>query len=112
MSTFTVPPDYGAQLSDRPRVLLAQFGDGYAQRALDGINAAPEEWSLTFSARTPAERDTILAFLEARNGVEPFTWTSPRGTVGKWVCPEWTFSPINAAVNTITARFVQDYSPG
>ena len=107
MATFTIAPDFGASVSLKPRVLTAQFGDGYQQRLGDGINIRAEDWQLTFSARTPAERDQILSFLEARNGVEAFDWTSPRGTVGKFVCAEWNHSPNSAASNTVTARFTQ-----
>jgi phage-related protein len=111
MATFTTAVDFGAQLSEKPRVLTAQFGDGYQQRLGDGINIAPEEWQLTFSARTAAERDTILAFLSARNGVESFDWTSPAGTVGKFVCPEWSYVPNKAVANTVTALFRQVFEP-
>jgi phage-related protein len=111
MATFTIAPDFGASMSLKPRVLVAQFGDGYAQRVGDGINTRAEEWSLTFSARTAAEFGAILSFLEARGGVEAFDWTSPRGTVGRWVCAEWGYSPDTAASNTVTARFVQDFAP-
>lgn len=111
MATFTIAPDFGASLTAKPRVNEAGYGDGYTQRLADGINALGEEWQLTFSARTAAERDAILAFLKARNGTEPFDWTSPSGTVGRFVCPEWGYSPINAASNTITAKFVQDWAP-
>ncbi|MCE2910216.1 MAG: phage tail protein [Burkholderiaceae bacterium] len=107
MATFTIAPDFSSPMSKQPRVLTAQFGDGYQQRVGDGINIAPEEWSLRFSTRTPAERDAILAFLEARNGVESFDWTSPRGTVGKFICPTWSYTPDNAATNTVTATFRQ-----
>lgn len=107
MATFTTAPDFGIQLSVKPRVLTAQFGDGYMQRVGDGINIAGESWSLTFSARTASERDTILNFLKARNGIESFDWTSPSGTVGKFICPEWSYTPVNAAANSITASFQQ-----
>lgn len=111
MTTFTIAPDFGASMSLKPRVLTAQFGDGYAQRLGDGINTQGEEWSLTFSSRTAAEFDAILDFLEARGGTEAFDWTSPRGTVGRFVCPEWAYVPNNAASNTVTARFVRDFAP-
>lgn len=107
MATFTTAPDYGVQLSVKPRVRQAAFGDGYTQRVADGINTQAEEWALTFSARTASERDTILVFLEARNGVESFDWTSPAGTVGKFICLEWTYVPANTATHTITAKFTQ-----
>lgn len=111
MATFTIAPDFGSPLSVKPRTLAAQYGDGYAMRAQDGINARPDEWQLTFSARTPAERAAIMDFLDARNGTEAFDWTAPDGTAARWVCPEWSYTPDTAAANTITARFVRDYAP-
>lgn len=107
MATFTIAPDFGAALTTKPRVRMAQFGDGYQQRVGDGINIRAESWQLTFSARTASERDTILSFLQARNGVESFDWTSPFGTTGKWVCAEWSGSANNAVTNTVTAKFDQ-----
>ena len=111
MATFTHAPDFGSPLTAKPRVLEAQYGDGYAMRVQDGINARPDEWQLTFSARTTAERDAILSFLAARNGVEPFDWTAPDGTAARWHCPEWSYAPNSAAANTVTAKFVRDYTP-
>lgn len=111
MATFTIAPDFNSSVAIKPRVLAAQFGDGYAMRAGDGINTRADEWQLTFSSRTAAERDTIMAFLGARNGTEPFDWTAPDGTAGRWTCPEWGYAPNTAAANTITARFVRDFAP-
>lgn len=109
--TFTPAPDYGCQLQKKPRVRAAKFGDGYQQRVADGINTAPEEWSLTFSARTASEANTILQFLEDRAGVESFWWISPRGTTGRFICPEWTHSPSSYSTHTVTAKFEQVFEP-
>lgn len=111
IQTFSTAPDFGAQLEKKPRVRRAQFGDGYQQRVGDGINTQPESWSLTFSARTPAERDEIMSFLEARGGIEAFLWTTPRGTSGKFICQEWGGSPQSAAAHTVTAKFEQVFEP-
>ncbi len=107
MATFTYPVDRASELTEKPRVLEAQFGDGYSQRTGDGINNRAEVWALTFAAQTVAERNAILAFLRARNGVEAFDWVSPFGTYGKWVCKEWTGRPDTAVANSITATFTQ-----
>lgn len=111
MATFTIAPDFSSSVTVEPRVLRSQFGDGYQQRVGDGINARAEKWSLRFSARTATERDAILAFLVARNGIESFDWTSPSGTVGKFVCPAWNYTPDSAATNTVTATFEQVFEP-
>ena len=107
MATFTYTPDFGAELKEVPRVRVAKFGDGYEQRSAEGINAIQEVWSLSFNTRTNAERDAIRAFLRARAGVEAFDWTTPLGTVGKWVCRDWSVSMRAAGVNDMSFTFEQ-----
>lgn len=88
-----------------------QFSDGYEQRLRFGLNTDPKEWSLQFSNRTDTERNNILAFLEARAGVESFDWTPPRGTTGKYVCEEWQATLSNCNNNQIRATFRQVFEP-
>ncbi len=108
MATFTWTPDFGAQLVEKPRVHSVRFGErGFEAREVDGINTLPEVWTLTFNSRTDSERDAILAFLRARAGLESFDWTSPVGTVGKWVCREWGASARAVGVNDAGFMFEQ-----
>lgn len=103
MSTFTDTPS-SAALSTQPRVRAAAFGDGYAQRVADGINNAPRAWSLGFT-RPNSEADTIIAFFEARNGVEAFDWSPPYGAAGRWVVKEWSVQLIGAVAKSVSATF-------
>lgn len=105
MSTFTYIPVYGATETTRARVLKAQFGDGYTQRVADGINTQPRTWSLSFS-KTQADIETILTFLRTEGGVTSFTWTPPRGAVGKWICEEWNIA-VNDGYDALTVQFVE-----
>lgn len=111
MATFTTAPDFNSPLSVEPRVLTAQFGDGYQQRVGDGINIAPRSWALTFNNRTVTEKNTIEAFLLARNGLEAFDWTPPTGAAGKWICKAWQATPNNAAMWSVTATFTEVFEP-
>jgi phage-related protein len=70
-------PDRGLRINQTPRVLIAKFGDGYEQRASDGINTTQEEWSLTWKNRTAAEANKWLAFMELHKGVTVFEWYPP-----------------------------------
>lgn len=96
-----------------PRVLVAQFGDGYAQRRPNGINTQDEIWSLTFNNRTAAVAQAIDDFLKARNGVDVFVWTPPRASTARNViCPEWSLAYGDltnggALVMNLNARFQQ-----
>ena len=113
MATFIWTPSFEATESSKPRVKKFQAGDGYEQRITFGMpgHNDPKEWGLTFSERTNTERDSILAFLEARAAVESFDWTPPRGTAGKYVCEEWQVSMRHYNFNTIQATFRQVFEP-
>ena len=111
MATFSFSPSYEATEASKPRVHKFASGDGYEQRVRFGLRTDPKEWSLTFMNRTDTERDAILAFLEARAGVESFDWTSPRGIAGKYVCEEWDANLLNYNNNTVTAKFRQVFEP-
>ena len=112
MATFTYTPDFGAAVAYKPRVRVAQFGDGYQQRVADGINTGTDSWNLTFAVRTDTEAGNILAFLEARAGVEAFDWTPPgSATAIRAICREWNRTFDRHQQNTITARFDRVYEP-
>jgi phage-related protein len=111
MATFTYTPSFEATEASKPRARKFQAGDGYEQRVRFGLNTNPKEWSLVFSNRTDTERDTILAFLDARGGVESFDWTPPRGTAGKYVCEDWQITLSNCNNNQIRATFRQVFEP-
>ena len=108
MSVFSWIPDYGSLEQHRPRVRVAQFGDGYQQRSADGINTDAATWNLTFSNRSDSEASAIKTFLAARAGLEAFDWTPPGGLSAlKWICSTWQSTPVNFGATTITATFTQ-----
>jgi phage-related protein len=109
MTTFTYTPDNAAQVSVKPRVLSSKFGDGYEQRVADGINIRPRSWRLSFNTRTTAEMTPIVAFLEARNGIEAFDWTPPSGAAGKFVCEEWARTDVRYGISDLSAGFREVY---
>ena len=107
MATFTWIASTGASLSIRPNVRRVAFGDGYEQRVAFGINTQPEVWSLEFRGKTTTEAAAIDAFLRARGVVESFTWTTPTGAAGKFICEEWSRSVDEPNIETVRATFKQ-----
>lgn len=107
MATFTWVPDQGVAVDVQPRVLTTKFGDGYQQRVAAGINTRPEKWNVAFTLRSSSEVAAIESFLAARNGVENFDWTSPKGSTGKWICSSWQVRYNLASSNDLTATFEQ-----
>lgn len=111
MATFSYTPSFSATEVSEPLVRRVQFADGYEQRIRFGLNTDKKRWQLTFLNRTDSEREAILTFLEARAGVESFTWTPPRGTTGKYICSEWTMEMLNCNNNTVQATFQEVFEP-
>lgn len=108
MATFTWVPSRGFSSDYKPRILEATFGDGYSQRVPDGINTNLGKWNLQFRNINLATADTILAFLDARNGTEAFTWTPPgKGQSVSVICKEYGEVYTASIARTIQAKFEQ-----
>lgn len=83
------PSQSGYSEQDTFRVQVAQFGDGYEQRVVDGINATPRSVSLTCAILTASEKTTLVNFLKARGGWDSFYYTLPsESTPRLWVCDD------------------------
>ncbi len=108
-ATFTWVPDYDSEVTKAPRVLTAEFGDGYAQVAPDGINNNPATWSLSFKSRTDEEAGEIVDFLETQGADEAFWWTDLFGQMGRYRCPTFKRKPMPGAQSEITATFEQTF---
>lgn len=104
---FTWLPSWQYQEQHKPRVLSAQYGDGYEQRARDGINNDPLTWQMQFNTRDDAEAAAIMAFFESRAGADYFTWTPPGLTQGKYICSQYNRQRNQLNDNNVTATFTQ-----
>jgi len=101
-------PDKALKQDINPRILKAQFGDGYMQRARDGINTLKETWSLTWTNRGITEGQKLLDFLEHTEGLHKFTWTPPYvSSPIKVIVDSWGVSYPQMDVLTIQAKFTR-----
>jgi phage-related protein len=102
-----------AQAEVEPRVRVAQFGDGYAQRRPAGINTQDQMWTVALNNLTVEKANAVLAFLSARNGVDVFNWTPPRTSAAlDVICPSWSWSygdmlVTGARLMNVDAKFQQ-----
>ena len=111
MSTFIWASDFNAQVSYAPKVLVANFGDGYEQRVQFGINANLQKWNLTFKSRGDAEASAIDGFLQAAGGLNSFYWTPPGQTAAlKFVCRKWTKTPVAGNGTAAAPAYIWDLS--
>lgn len=109
--TTKVCPDRGLRGNPRPRVLIAKFGDGYEQRAKDGINTIEKEYNIAFRNRPVDEIADILEFFEEKAGVEPFTLTLPNHTEVRVVCDRWSEVYTNSIANGCDATLRRVFEP-
>ena len=85
---------------------IAQFGSGYSQRSTFGINQNLKVFNLTFTNITETESDEIETFLDARAGVESFTFTLPNeSSSSNYICKDWSKTNAFADRATINATF-------
>ena len=106
----SAPLDPGGSRKKAPKLLMAEFGDGYSQRAADGINNDPRTRSMSWTNLTQEEKDYIDGFLEDRNGFESFFYQErdePQPKV--FICTEWEVVDVTYDVYTVTATFKQVY---
>jgi phage-related protein len=104
------PPHKGTSRSIEPRILRAEFGDGYSQRLAGGLNAVIDEWQVSWVNLPVADADTIDDFLRQKKGVESFQWTPPRETAAKlFTCAKWSREPSLPGADTISATFRQEF---
>ena len=110
MATLPFEPklDGSIRKSVTPRVLRNDFGDGYSQRAADGLNYVPQVWELKWELNG-ADSDTLIAFFVSHGSHTTFEWTPPRGSEGKYVLQDWSETPYGTSGNIITARITQEY---
>lgn len=103
---FIWRPDYNSLTNHVPRVKSIQFGDGYEQRASDGIYNQLLEFDLDFNLRSLREAHAILHFFYARNGTESFFFTpnAPYAIRKKFTCREWQHNEVYADNHSIKAK--------
>ena len=83
-------PDPGLARSDEWRLKVAQFGDGYSQRALDGINALQQSWQVAFETREAEIINDMVAYLVAQKA-KSFDFLEPQtGILYSVFCDAWT----------------------
>ncbi|WP_153135179.1 phage tail protein [Paraburkholderia agricolaris] len=107
--TFTwVPTVAGSSGDAMLLVRKAQFGDGYAQRAPDGLNNRSSSYNLTFIGDA-TKISAIMAFLDARAGGEAFYWTPLLRPQSLFTCEKYSEPTKDGNVYTMTAQFDQTF---
>jgi phage-related protein len=114
----TVVADRGLSRQVSFAILRANFGDGYSQRARDGINSKREALSISFNNRDYKEGNLIAKFLDNRQGLNfDLTLTDTAGDqadnteVLRVTCDGYNLIYINDTTVSIQATFNRVYEP-
>lgn len=108
--TFTWCPLIDPVGDVQHRTLRAQFGDGYAQVAADGINARSESWPLSFVGRLSAIAP-IRAFLDRHGGWRAFLWTPPAGQLSQYRAAAYQLRAHGGDIYTLSVTFTEAHKP-
>ena len=115
MVSFTTAPtgtgdytiDRGLTRRVTPRIIKFQYGDGYEQRALQGINPLDEVYAITLRERPKSQIDEVVQFFEAQQAITVFAFKPPH--LNEQINANLTFSTgpnriqgtnFNATINT------------
>jgi len=112
-------PDIPVSRDEKQRVRIAQFGDGYAQRTLDGINSLQTSWDVVFEKREKSIIVAMITYLANQKG-NSFQFKEPvTGVMYDVNCDEWRVdwdvrrkgpSPVNPYFwGTLSATFTRAY---
>lgn len=101
---------YGTNMSESFRARRVNFGDGYSQRAKDGLNTAKQVWQLTWKNISDADAETLRVFFEGLGGVDIIDW-QPYGQAVtlKWTANEFKSTPTGAMIATCSVVLSQEY---
>lgn len=107
---FSFVPSKAFTKDSKPRVNSIQFGDGYSQRILRGINTMDDSWKVSFIGQSLTVANNIVAFFTARGGSEYFLFTPPGEVVQyKVICPDWSVEYTSHISRNIIATFIRVY---
>jgi phage-related protein len=106
--TFTWRPDKSAPGTFDQSVRAAKFGNGYTQRAADGINNETQSWNLTFTGNKSRIAE-IVKFLRKQEGYKAFIWSAPFDGPLYFICSSFNPTDLGGSAWALTATFEQTY---
>lgn len=103
-ATFSWRPDLGSERAVKSTAAPTKFGDGYEVRITTSLNVTPRQWNVQFTTALQTHKE-ILAFLQARKGIEAFNWIDPLGDTATYKCSEWKSKQIGFGVFQVSGTF-------
>lgn len=102
---------FGSQVKRTAKVLSNNFGDGYVQRAADGINNVRKTYSVTISNLTVKESQALDDFFAGLAGWRQFYYQQPgRSSPDRYICSEWSITHSDAMIDSMTCSWTQVFT--
>lgn len=103
----------GSPLDFESRIAKANFGDGYEQRQLDGLNTDRQKWQLNFQNITDAKLARIIGFLRTVGPITAFIWAPPAPHPTRMFVAEFPFhhEPGKFDNHNFMVTFREDFNP-
>ncbi len=100
---------YGTDMNMDVRVSRVDFGDGYSQRAEDGINAVCQRWRLVWERLPDAQAEELRLFFKGL-GAGVFNWT-PFGQPLplKFSASGFTSKPVGYLISSVSVAIRQEF---
>ena len=92
MTIKTLPwcPVPGYTVENEPRRKVTQFGDGYSQRVVDGLNPLLRKYNMTYKLNHKSAVELDRFFIE-HCGIKAFLFREYENSdLIKAVCPKWS----------------------
>lgn len=110
--TDTLPsspsPDTGVKRAQKPNLKIAQFGDGYSQRAKFGLNQVAMELTLTYTNIVTAEKDILETFVDAHDSGQAFFYTLPDESEARtFYFTGWEYTYVKFGIYTVTLNLTE-----
>lgn len=107
------PPSEGTDDEGEFQVIEVKFGDGYSQRAGNGLNPLKQTYSVVWNRIPKAEGEVILDFIRDHAGSEAFFWTPPDEAVAlKFICKRFRRAKKAGGKMDVIATFERVYDQG
>ena len=101
--------DRGLQKQSKQRIYVLPFGDGYEQRAKNGINTKEETYSIQMKNKNWYEIELISAFFDVITP-DSFTITLQREDI-KVVCESYSITSNEPDIQSISTTLRRVYEP-
>ena len=100
---------YGTDMNMDVRVKRVDFGDGYSQRHLDGLNPVVQKWRLIWERIPDAQAEELRLFFK-NLGAGIVDWQPyNQPAVLKWSASDFSSKPVAAMISTVSVTLTQEF---